>query len=152
MLFPGFECWRDDSSVGRFVRLLSVACIKLMVGAKNRKYTYTNECQNCDMPVPANFDCELSCPNKNIINIEPREPRKGALWVEWLWLNDLPIPPKQSINTNTKKITKAKLNKTIEDGGITVDFWIIKVHTSNWSSNNGDNRIAGDHQIAGIIE
>ena len=22
-------------------------------------------------------------------------------------------------------------NKTISDGGITVDFWIIKVHTSN---------------------
>ena len=22
-------------------------------------------------------------------------------------------------------------NKTIEDGGITIDFWIIKVHTSN---------------------
>ena len=27
-------------------------------------------------------------------------------------------------------------NKTISDGGITVDFWIIKVHTSNWSSNS----------------
>ena len=24
-----------------------------------------------------------------------------------------------------------KTNKTISDGGITVDFWIIKVHTSN---------------------
>ena len=23
------------------------------------------------------------------------------------------------------------INKTISDGGITVDFWIIKVHTSN---------------------
>ena len=68
---------------------------------------------------------------RNIINIEPRGPRKGALWVECLWLNDHPIPPKQSINKNTNKITKAKLNKTIEDGGITVDFWIIKVHTSN---------------------
>ena len=28
----------------------------------------------------------------------------------------------------------AQPNKTIEDGGITVDFWIIKVHTSNWNS------------------
>ena len=27
-------------------------------------------------------------------------------------------------------------NKTISDGGITVHFSIIKVHTSNWSSNN----------------
>ena len=27
-------------------------------------------------------------------------------------------------------------NKTISDGGITVDFWFIKVYTSNWSSNN----------------
>ena len=24
-----------------------------------------------------------------------------------------------------------RLNKTISDGGITVDFWFIKVHTSN---------------------
>ena len=24
-----------------------------------------------------------------------------------------------------------EINKTISDGGITVDFWIIKVHTSN---------------------
>ena len=23
-------------------------------------------------------------------------------------------------------------NKTISDGGITVDFWFIKVHASNW--------------------
>ena len=23
------------------------------------------------------------------------------------------------------------LNKTISDGGITVDFWFIKIHTSN---------------------
>ena len=29
-----------------------------------------------------------------------------------------------------------KGNKTISDGGITIDFWIIKVHTSNWSSNS----------------
>ena len=85
------------------------------------------------MPVPAIFDFELSCPIIEISS-EPMEPRKGALRVEWLWLNDLPIPPKQSINTNTNKITKAKLNKTIEDGGITVDFWIIKVHTSNRNS------------------
>ena len=27
-------------------------------------------------------------------------------------------------------------HKTIGDEGITVDFWLIKVHTSNWSSNN----------------
>ena len=57
-------------------------------------------------------------------------------------------------------------NKTIGDGRITVEFWIIKVHTSNsnWSSNSWgstnswgssnswvssnswDHRIAGDHQ------
>ena len=30
-----------------------------------------------------------------------------------------------------------QLNKTISDGGITVDFRFIKVHTSNWSSNSG---------------
>ena len=29
-----------------------------------------------------------------------------------------------------------KDNKTINDGGITVEFWIIKVHTSNLSSNS----------------
>ena len=38
-------------------------------------------------------------------------------------------------------------NKTISDGGITVDFWIIKVHTSNWSSNSWDHRIVGDHWV-----
>jgi len=46
------------------------------------------------------------------------------------------------------------VNKTISDGGITVDFWIIKVHTSSnslrssnsWgSSNSWDHRIVGDH-------
>ena len=37
-------------------------------------------------------------------------------------------------------------NKTISDGGITVAFWIIKVHTSNWSLNNWDHRIFGDHR------
>ena len=34
-----------------------------------------------------------------------------------LILYDLKVPP--------------QINKTISDGGITVDFWIIKVHTSN---------------------
>ena len=33
-------------------------------------------------------------------------------------------------------ITRPKSNKTVSDGGITVDFSIIKVHTSNWSSNS----------------
>ena len=28
------------------------------------------------------------------------------------------------------------INKTISDGGITIDLWIIKVYTSNWSSNS----------------
>ena len=46
-------------------------------------------------------------------------------------------------------------NKTISDGCITVDFSIIKVHTSNWSSNSWgssnsscwDHRIVVDHRI-----
>ena len=44
-------------------------------------------------------------------------------------------------------------NKTISDGGLTVDFWIIKVHTSIWSSNSWgssnswDHRIVGDHRV-----
>ena len=56
-------------------------------------------------------------------------------------------------------------NKTIRDEGITVDFWIIKVHTSNlssnnWGSSNGwgssdswgssnswDHQIVGDHRV-----
>ena len=49
----------------------------------------------------------------------------------------------------------AQSNKTIGDEGITVDFSIIKVHTSNWSSNSWgssnssfwDNRVVGDHRI-----
>ena len=57
--------------------------------------------------------------------------------------------------------TKPSLNKNkaISDGGITVDFWIIKVHTSNWSlnswgssnswvsSNSWDHQIVGDHRV-----
>ena len=57
-----------------------------------------------------------------------------------------------------------RANKTIGDEGITVDFWIIKIHTSNWSSNSwGSSNSLGswnswgssnswDHRIAGIIE
>ena len=46
-----------------------------------------------------------------------------------------------------------RANKTIGDEGITVDFWIIKIHTSNWSlnswgsSNSWDHRIVGDHRV-----
>ena len=44
--------------------------------------------------------------------------------------------------------------KTISDGGITVNFSIIKVHTSNCQRIAGDHRIPRDHGIAaaGIIE
>ena len=38
----------------------------------------------------------------------------------------------------------AREDKAIGDGGITVDFWIIKVHSSNWNFL--------DHGIPGIIE
>ena len=52
------------------------------------------------------------------------------------------------LTNSVKYITPSKkINNTIGDGGITVDFWIIKVHTSNWSSNSW-----GYHRIAGIIE
>ena len=64
-------------------------------------------------------------------------------------------------------IDMGQKNKIISDGGITVDFSIIKVHTSNWSSNSWgslnswgssntwgssnsscwDHRIVGDHRI-----
>ena len=33
-------------------------------------------------------------------------------------------------------IRTTEQNKTISDGGITVYFWIVKVQTSNWSSNS----------------
>ena len=47
--------------------------------------------------------------------------------------------------------------KTISDGGITVDFWFIKVHTSNWSSDSwgssntlgSSNSSCWDHQRVG---
>ena len=52
-----------------------------------------------------------------------------------------------------------KQNKTISDGGITVDPWFIKVHTSNRSSNNwgssnswGSSNTWGLLAAAGIIE
>ena len=35
------------------------------------------------------------------------------------------------INANIKKKEEGEENKTISDGGITIDFSIIKVHTSN---------------------
>ena len=46
--------------------------------------------------------------------------------------------------------TKPSLNKNkaISDGGITVDIWIIKVHTSNRSSNSWGSSNSWDHQIA----
>ena len=37
-------------------------------------------------------------------------------------------------------------NKIISDGGIAVDFWIIKVHTSNWSSNS---RVTRERALGG---
>ena len=57
----------------------------------------------------------------------------------------------------TRQLTNT-YNKTISDGGITVDFWIIKVHTSyrssnSWGSSNGwGSSNSWDHRIAGIIE
>ena len=42
---------------------------------------------------------------------------------------------------------KQKKNKTISDGGITADFWFIKVHTSNWSSNIWGSSNTWDHRI-----
>ena len=68
----------------------------------------------------------------------------------------------QPISLETKTLRAcADWNKTIGDGGITVDFSIIKVHTSNWPSNSWgssntwgssniscwDHRIVGDHRI-----
>ena len=52
-------------------------------------------------------------------------------------------------------VYSGKSNKTISDGGITVNFLIIKVHTSNWSSNSwgsskswgSSNCWDGEHQI-----
>ena len=41
-----------------------------------------------------------------------------------------------NICTNCLSNCAFDLNKTISDGGITVDFWFIKVYTSNWSSNS----------------
>ena len=46
---------------------------------------------------------------------------------------------KSAVQITTKNglwrpLVKLLRNKTIRDEGITVDFWIIKVHTSNWSS------------------
>ena len=39
----------------------------------------------------------------------------------------------QKVESNGSPIFKVLLvlNKTISDGGLTVDFWFIKVHTSN---------------------
>ena len=89
------------------------------------------------------------------IHKEPGRLSKGAQ-------NDFKAPFaiewKPDSNKNQMKWTKlncSQINKTIIDGRITVDFSIIKVHTSNWSSNSWgssnsscwDHRIVGDHRI-----
>ena len=45
-----------------------------------------------------------------------------------------------------------KKYKTIGDGGITVDFWIIKVHRITGSSNTWDHRIPGIIKFLWIIK
>ena len=70
-----------------------------------------------------------------------------------------------SLHCKSSEIFLTTNNKTISDGGITVDFWFTKVHTSNWSpnswrssnswgslnswrsSNSWDHRIVGDHRV-----
>ena len=47
----------------------------------------------------------------------------------------------------TRRPWKTMENKTIGDEGITVDFLIIKVHTSNWSSNSWGSSNSWDHRI-----
>ena len=78
--------------------------------------------------------------------------------VQW---NRTPIKGINKTQGKSLNNTKSQENKTISDGGITVDFSIIKVHTSNWSSNSWgssntwrssnsswwDHRIVGDHRI-----
>ena len=44
-----------------------------------------------------------------------------------------PFLPLRSLFRISDKFSE---KNTIGDEGITVDFWIIKVHTSNWSSNS----------------
>ena len=71
----------------------------------------------------------------------------------------------QDISNLFQYVIQFNKYKTISDGGITVDFSIIKVHTSNWSSNtwgssnswgssntwgssnSWDHRIVGDHHL-----
>ena len=54
------------------------------------------------------------------------------------------------------KLPNTLNNKTIGDEGITVDFWIIKVHTPNWPSNSWGSsdsweyQIVGDHRIGSL--
>ena len=39
-----------------------------------------------------------------------------------------------SLHDELEPVRDIKKNNTIENGGITVDFWITKVHTSNQNS------------------
>ena len=47
------------------------------------------------------------------------------------WNNTQTTFTAQGISYHAKEHVLQKKNKTISDGGITVDFWFIKVHTSN---------------------
>ena len=70
--------------------------------------------------------CSKKCFTKENINFNINNERKKPILKGFLkrflfdWQIQLGIVDRSSF-----------VNKTISDGGITVDFWIIKVHTSN---------------------
>ena len=47
--------------------------------------------------------------------------------ISFIYICDRALKPKPQFEVSQF----SKVNKTSSDGGITVDFWIIKVHTSN---------------------
>ena len=99
---------------------------------------------------------EVVCPKKEFTASAPGR-RVPTLCEDKVSANTASSVP----NTSEFHSGQRVVNKTISDGGITVDFSIIKVHTSNWSSNSWgssntwgssnsscwDHRIVGDHQI-----
>ena len=105
-----------------------------------------------------------SCPKTNSLNCKSKTQETSSFQTQWftwemIWLffvnkvreakinfglrptkgggvRDPKLPKRSVLALKNDLFGKEWQNKTITDGGITVDFWIIKVYTSNWSSNS----------------
>ena len=120
------------------------------------RMTFWTNSENCE----ARFSHLAICPFQR-----PLLPRGWLCWIGWKggmpWIiRILSSILSQYRDSECPKFSPfLKKKQDYQWWSITVDFWIIKVHTSNWSSNswgssNGwgssnswDHRIVGDHRV-----